>query len=97
MSTTHRTGAGGDAASTKVVITTTPQHLQTLRDATLRELHQLLDTAAEEVDQLTVCGGELDSTLAYDVRSHMSWIVEAIETLDDLGWARDAGWKGYVR
>lgn len=98
------TGAGGAMPDDQqpVTITTTRRHLHTLRTVMLRDLDELLKGAEESIHHMaetsTDWTGEGDlpaHTRAHDTRSHVAWIVEAVETLDDLGWAREAEWKGY--
>lgn len=85
--------SGGDQAP--VTITTNRRHLETIRSTLLLDLSKQMEAAVEEVQHLGELPNSFSRNEAHDVRSQVSWIVETIETLDDLGWAREAEWKGY--
>lgn len=82
-----------------VSITTNRRHLHTLRSNVLRDLEELLEGAVSMVNDLHTAEPDwregIRHVRAHDARSRMAWIVEAVETLDDLGWASEADWTGY--
>lgn len=92
---TPRVEVAGEGDLAPVTITTNVRHLHTMRYAMLRELKTLCEGAAESVHELSEVVCDFQGTRAYDTRSHVEWITEAVQALDDLGWARETEWKGY--
>lgn len=78
-----------------VEITTNVRRLNALRAVALRDLLEMLEFLTPEIHEMSERADHFANPRAYDVRTHAAWVVEAIGTLDDLGWARETGWKGY--